>query len=140
MLMTLHERLREVRQLSDLTLSQVAAATRLSASYISDLERGRTNPSLDTIERLAACYKMQPIDLLSGVDEWGSAFVEQLAPGLDALVQEGKIDPDEARDLNRITLRGKQPQTEDEWLFLYLSLKQILKAYWKRLDSAAKPI
>jgi transcriptional regulator with XRE-family HTH domain len=37
-------------------LKDVAAASGLSLSYISDIERGRTLPSLGTIEKLAAVY------------------------------------------------------------------------------------
>jgi transcriptional regulator with XRE-family HTH domain len=37
-------------------LKDAAAASGLSVSYISDVERGRTLPSLGAIERLAAVY------------------------------------------------------------------------------------
>jgi DNA-binding XRE family transcriptional regulator len=44
------------RKQRDMTLQQVAEATGLSVSFLSDLERGRTDPSLSTLKRLAACY------------------------------------------------------------------------------------
>lgn len=52
--MKLCERLRELRSERDLRLKDVAARSGLSVPYLSDLERGRTNPSLDTLRVLSA--------------------------------------------------------------------------------------
>lgn len=134
--MQLKDRLRETRRQRDLTLLQVADGTKLSVSYLSDLERGKTNPSLDTLERLATFYKMSMVDLLSGVEGWGTQTEESLAPGLQSLIQQNKIEKDIALDLNRIELRGKRPQTEDEWYELYLYLKSVMKPYLQKQDRA----
>lgn len=136
--MKLNDRLREVRRKCDVTLLQVAEATKLSVSYLSDLERGRAKPSLDTLERLAGYYKMSMVDLLSGVDGWGTPSVEGLAPGLLALLQKQEIDEEVAQELNRIELRGKRPQTEEEWLLLYLNLKSIMRPYLSKQDESAE--
>lgn len=133
--MQLKDRLKETRRQRDLTLLQVAETTKLSVSYLSDLERGRTKPSLDTLERLAAYYGMSMVDLLSGVEGWGTQSGESLAPGLLSLVQQEKIEKDIARDLNRIELRGKRPQTEDEWYELYLYLKLVMKPYLQKQNT-----
>lgn len=132
--MKLNDRLREVRRRRDATLLQVAEATKLSVSYLSDLERGRAKPSLDTLERLAGYHKMSMIDLLSGVDGWGTPSVEGLAPGLLALLEKREIDEEIAQELNRIEFRGKRPQTEKEWLLLYLNLESIMKPYLSKQD------
>lgn len=136
--MKLNDRLREVRRKCDVTLLQVAEATKLSVSYLSDLERGRAKPSLDTLERLARYYKMSMVDLLSGVDGWGTPSVESLAPGLLVLLQKQEIDEEVAQELNRIELRGKRPQTEEEWLLLYLNLKSIMRPYLSKQDESAE--
>lgn len=57
--------LRAVRKKRDLTLAQVAAQTGISLSYISDMERGRTAPSLDMLERLAQFYEVAPSALFA---------------------------------------------------------------------------
>src|SRR2546428_5928057 len=122
--MELHERLRQVRKERRMTLLQVREETGLSVSYLSDLERGRTsNPSLEILERLAKCYKMTLVDLLSGLDERGKSTPAALAPGLAALLKEREIDEEWAHMLNRIELRGKRPQTKDDWRELYLHLR-----------------
>ncbi len=125
--MKLQERLQEVRKQKKMTLLQVKERTELSVSYLSDLERGRTsNPSLETLERIAQCYQMSLADLLSGVDEWGEQTPAGLAPGLGSLLQKKVINEEWAQLLNRIELRGKRPQTEDEWRHLYLYLDLLL--------------
>lgn len=127
--MKLNERLREIRREHSVTLLQVAEITTLSVSYLSDLERGRAKPSLDTLERLAAYYEISIVDLLSGVDGLGTPSKEGLAPGLLALLEKNRIDEETAQELNRIELRGKRPRTEEEWYALYLNLKMIMRPY-----------
>ena len=51
--MKLHERLRELRSERGLRLKDVAEVADISVPYLSDLERGRTNPSLETLQTLA---------------------------------------------------------------------------------------
>lgn len=133
--MQLKDRLREIRQKQGATLLQVAEAVKLSVSYLSDLERGRAKPSLDTLERLAAYYKMSVADLVSGIGGWGSHSVEGLAPGIIALLEKKEIDEREAQDLNRIELRGKRPQTEEEWRILYQNLQFIMRSYLNKDDT-----
>jgi DNA-binding XRE family transcriptional regulator len=48
--------LRTLRKDAGLTLKKAAARAALSLSFISDVERGRTGPSLNTIKRLCAVY------------------------------------------------------------------------------------
>ena len=54
--MKLHERLRELRSERGLRLKDVAETAGISVPYLSDLERGRTNPSLETLQTLAGAY------------------------------------------------------------------------------------
>jgi|SRR6266851_10148749 len=95
------------------------------------LERGRAKPSLDTLERLARFYEMSVSDLVSGIEGWGTHSVEGLAPGIIALLEKNVIDERVAQDLNRIELRGKRPQTEEEWHILYQNLEFIMRSYLK---------
>ncbi len=129
MAMKLGDRLREVRHSRNRTLLQVAGATQLSVSYLSDLERGRTKPSMATLERLAGYYEVPMADLLSNVDGSGPSSLDGLAPGLLELVRSKRIDEADARDLNRVELRGKRPQTEEEWYQLYLYLRSLMRQH-----------
>ena len=127
--MKLGERLRELRQQRDLTLLQLSQQTGLSVSYLSDLERGRTNPSIDTLERIAGTYQVLLGELVAGADGWQIAPQQGLAPGLQELIKQGRIDLATAQDLSRIELRGKRPQTAMEWLELYFHLRTLMRPY-----------
>jgi XRE family transcriptional regulator, regulator of sulfur utilization len=128
--MKLHERLKEVRISRDLTLKGLAERTGLSVSYLSDIERGRTNPSLTTLETLAVALDITVLDLLTGVDFAGEQTDAGLPPGLAELLgdqeYQQEITPDWVSMLSKIQLRGKRPQLKREWLELYLHLKRIL--------------
>jgi len=57
-------KLRLFRKGCNLTLKDVAARTGLSISFLSDIERGRSSPSLSTIKRLAEVYQAHVEDLI----------------------------------------------------------------------------
>lgn len=130
--MKLGDRMRELRLARKETLLDIAGGTGISVSYLSDLERGRTKPSMDTLEKLAAYYAITVTDFVTDVDGWGTRSLDALAPGLAALVASGQIDEEAAFELNRIQLRGKRPQTEDDWYELYLHLRRIVQPYLPR--------
>lgn len=128
--MKLNDRLKEIRKARELTLLQVKERTGVSVSYLSDLERGRTsNPTLDTMEKLAACYGLTLPDLVAGVEGWGELTTESLPPGLKALVEKKEIDPGWAQDLSRLEFRGKRPQTEEEWREIFYYMRRMMKPY-----------
>jgi transcriptional regulator with XRE-family HTH domain len=97
---------------------------------LSDIERGRTNPSLQTLETIASNFDISITDLLAGVGFAGELTDNALPPGLRELLEDkdlGKeIDKDWVQLLEKINLRGKRPQTKLEWLELFLNLKRIL--------------
>lgn len=130
--MRLGERLRELRQGLEYTLLQLSQATSLSVSYLSDIERGRTTPSLDTLEKIANVYKMPLGQLMASVDGWTSEPLHELAPGLAELIEQREIDLATAQDLSRIELRGKRPQTAAEWRELYLHLRTLMRPYLRQ--------
>ncbi len=56
-------RIKSLRQGRRLTQEQVAERTRLSVNYLSRIERGLENPTLDTFLALAGALKVEPLDL-----------------------------------------------------------------------------
>ena len=59
-------RLRAIRLLRRLTLREVAEAADVSESFVSQLERGRSNASVATLQRLAAALGIEISDLFAG--------------------------------------------------------------------------
>jgi transcriptional regulator with XRE-family HTH domain len=128
--MKLEERVRELRLSGGLTLKDLAAQSGLSISYLSDIERGRTTPSINTIESLAKAFNLSVADLLMSVDFVGEQTAAGLPPSLRELIEDDEfnIELDEhwISLLNKIELRGSRPQSKREWMELYLHLRRIL--------------
>lgn len=59
------ERLRAIRQLRRKTLKDIASAAGLSESFVSQLERGRTNATIATLQRLSAALSIEVSDLFT---------------------------------------------------------------------------
>ncbi len=128
--MKLHERLRELRSERGLRLKDVAQTAAISVPYLSDLERGRTNPSLETLQTLAGAYDITVHDLLESVEFYGSTTDGALPRGLADLMADPvlgpQLTPDWVRSLARIELRGKRPRDKGDWYEIFLHLKRIL--------------
>lgn len=56
---------RERRQAKGITLEAFAHDVGLSYSYIGELERGRRNPTLKVVERIATALEVDPLKLLA---------------------------------------------------------------------------
>jgi len=52
----LPDTLKWLRKMRRLTLREVAESTGLSISFLSDIERGRTQPSITTLQKLTQVY------------------------------------------------------------------------------------
>ena len=57
------KRVREIRRRRDMTQERLAELSGLSIQYIGEIERGKRNPSLTSIETLASALDMSVADL-----------------------------------------------------------------------------
>lgn len=127
--MTIGEKLKNIRKnIAKCTLLEVAQATGLSVSFLSDIERGRTNPSLDTLTKLSGFYNIPVADLMSDPDtekmEQNFFIPEELKE-----VKESEQIEDSMIDL-MLSLRhrgGGNFKTADEWKEFYYSLKMLMR-------------
>ncbi len=58
--------MRRARQMRGLTLEAFADQVDLAYSYVGEIERGRRNPTLDVVERIAEALRVDPLELLGG--------------------------------------------------------------------------
>lgn len=56
---------RRLRRTAGLTQEQLAFEARIDLTYVGGIERGRRNPSLLVMTRIAAALKADPVDLLA---------------------------------------------------------------------------
>lgn len=128
--MTIGQRLREIRREKGLTLKQLADSSGLTLTYLSDVERDQTRPSLKALLRIASALEVSMADLLSGVEEFGTATDEALPAGLRELKDDptmaDQLDDDWLQTLQRLNYRGKRPQTKEEWREIFMYLRRIL--------------
>ncbi len=130
--MKLGERLRLIRKENKLTLKNLSQLANLSVPYLSDMERGVVNPSIDTLQKVAKAYNMTVKELISGVEELGESSNTNYPAEFQSFLKEYespyKINDDWKELLLKINFRGRQPTSKTEWLELYLYLKRILSS------------
>ncbi len=78
------KKLRELRKANRLTLKQVAEKAGCTESYISQLENGNANPSIATLKKIAAVFKVQIVDF----------FIDQAKEDPVVMRKEDRIDID----------------------------------------------
>lgn len=127
--MNLGEKLRAVRKNKyKLTLGEVSEKTNISVSFLSDIERDRTKPSLKTLEILAKFYKINISELVPDNDRQTNLSNEILPKGLEELIAE---EPDIDQDIIEVMIlmehrAKKKPVSKDEWKSYYHSLKWMM--------------
>jgi transcriptional regulator with XRE-family HTH domain len=134
--MELKHRLAELRRERSITLRELReriserTGTQLSISYLSELERLDTVPSIETLGRVAAGYDLSLYDLLAPVDSpvdfSGGVTHAQYPATLRALLEKKEIDEEWARTLSRIEFRGRRPHSEAEWRAIYSTLNAFI--------------
>lgn len=68
MLVKFGENLRRHRKLAELTQEELGARSEISAKYLSEVENGIRNPSLDVVHRIALALNIDITELLSFAD------------------------------------------------------------------------
>jgi quercetin dioxygenase-like cupin family protein len=64
MAVSLGRRIRKIRQEKGLTLRAVQQRARVSATHVSEIERGKTSPTVGVLERIASALGVGPAELL----------------------------------------------------------------------------
>lgn len=111
------------------TLAQVSEATGLSVSFLSDIERGRTNPSLDTLEKLAHYYGASIEYLLR---ETANSENYPELPGFAEFMQDVQSSSEQLdKDVLDVVLRAEQrsskrAKTKEDWKQYYYTIKTVM--------------
>lgn len=124
--MDLGSKLKNIRKnIKGYTLQEVFEGTEISVSFLSDIERGKTKPSLETLQKLANFYQVNLSDLLDEDQENKLEQKDLYPPGLRELMQEdANLDPEVIEVMLTMERRAKRkPETKDQWREYYYSLK-----------------
>ena len=127
--MKLGERLRLIRKENKLTLKDLSERADLSVPYLSDMERGEVNPSIESLQKVAKALNMTVRDLLSGLEKLDESMSTTYPAGFELLLKDPEfseeIDDEWKEFLMEMRFRGKQPTSKREWIELHLSLRRI---------------
>lgn len=132
---SLAERLRKARKDVGLTLDQLSEESKLSKTYLWELENdkdGKKKPSADTLMKLVTPLRITIADLLGRptvqVAERNVEISDSLKEFCDWMQKtERELSKDEIYDLATMSFRGGQPKTVDDWDDLYRTLKRTTK-------------
>lgn len=99
----------------------------LSISYLSELERTETAPSLKILTAIATGYGLSVGALLAPVGTEGLVLGSGLPKGLQELADLDVLDQDWIETLAKIEFRGVRPDSRDEWQAIYGVLKALIE-------------
>jgi transcriptional regulator with XRE-family HTH domain len=105
--------LRRMRIARHLSLSELARATAISKATLSGIERGRANPTVDTLTRLAGALRTSVGELL-----------QETSPGEARIVRSTEIAPEELGGIPQRLLAGLPSGASIELAELLLSAHQ----------------
>lgn len=91
---SLGKRLRRIRQEKGLTLKQIEAEVGVSATHISEIERGNTSPTIGALEKIASALKVHPSYLID-IPPMPDLRVQRPGDRTSLSMEEGmvKLDP-----------------------------------------------
>lgn len=99
--------------------------------FLSNIECGSVNPSVDTLRKIANAYKMSFPKLLDGVDDMGITHKADYPRGFQDLLDDPDyIDdiPDDWREfLLSLNYLGRRPNNKRDWEYLHLTLSRIFR-------------
>lgn len=111
------------RKESGLTQGELAQRAGISRNYVSLIERGEaSNVSVNVLHDLATALETSPAEL-SGLSGWTDTLIP---PALREFALQYSLRFDVVDRLARLPMRGKEPQSKDEWEKLYESVRPFL--------------
>ncbi len=113
--------LRHIRQTRKQTLAEVGAATNLSISYLSKIERSLAEPRLDELSALSKHYQVSLTHFI-GEEETNSGNKTLHRPSFGNFVAQmnGRVDATMQDLLVRIDNMAEKPaQSVDDWMRYY---------------------
>jgi len=110
--------LRQIRQRRNQTLAEVGAATNLSISYLSKIERSLAEPRLDELNALSKHYDVAMSQFIT--EDEAAVAIDQSSFTKFMMQMNGKVDATMQDVLVRIDSMAEKPaQTVEDWMRYY---------------------
>ncbi len=121
----LGEQVRKRRKEKGIAAAELARRANISKGYLSEIESGQApKPSGEILMRLADSLGTTIADLL-GKDV--RPVSRGVPPSLRQFARDAELPEQDVRMLSRIRFRGAQPDSAEDWRFLYESIKRSVR-------------
>ena len=121
-LMTVNERIRQVRIHKKISSKELANNSGLSPAEISLIERQMRVPRIDTLQRIAAALEVSSAYLLSEFNADLPLPAALAKESLQIFLSENKLDSKEISKLRKIADKSSAPQSTRGWQDLVANL------------------
>ncbi len=139
------DRLRQLRELRGMSLTEIAKNAGIAKSYLAKLERGEVgNPGVTTLAKIGQVLGTTLPQLLAQPTmshvraRWSTVVdpleIERLKDSMSPSLAEflavlerdegAKVPADVIRTLALLQIRGKRPDTVDSWRFVYEAIRR----------------
>lgn len=123
--MALGDRIRQRREEKTLSAAELARQAQISKGYLSEIESGSVaRPSADILYRLATALGTSIADLL---EKEVRPVPRTIPESLQAFATHAQLPAQDIEMLAQIRFRGEQPETPEDWRFLYESIKRSIR-------------
>lgn len=122
---TIGDRIREERQRAGMSVSELAARSKVSRSYLSELENNSGNhqrPSADVIYAVGKALNVSMSTLL-GKPKILQKDNPQTTPELRKFAKQRDLCASDVEMLASIQFRGDPPQSAERWQFIYDAIR-----------------
>lgn len=125
------DRIQQLRRSLGLSIRALAKRADVSVAYLSKLEQGDANPTIAILAKIAGALGVSVDDLLESsppprLDEPMPASLERFIENYKEAFSELN-ELDWQRALAGVRLRGKYPDTDNDWLAIFTSMKNALE-------------
>lgn len=114
-------RIRQLREKKGWSLTELAERAGISRSYLSQVERGESEPTQGKIVRLADALGALPSELYGE-----ETAMLNISPSLREFAHQHNLGTAEVQMLAQIEYRGKRPSTVEEWKAIFSIIKGML--------------
>lgn len=124
----LGERIKERRAEKGLTSAELARRAGISKGYLSELENGGVGapkPSAEIVYRIARELGTTIADLMER--DVGPPVRAEIPEELQRFAEAERLPETDVQMLANIKFRGNQPQTYEDWRFLYDSIRRAVR-------------
>jgi XRE family transcriptional regulator of biofilm formation len=133
--MNVGKKIQTLRLEKGLTLPQLAERAGVSKGFLFQIEDdGKTNPSLETLNKLAKALDVTIAELLEKESVRAKRAVpEEVNPALQEFIKEQNaqgrpVEPSAIQALYALQHRkGKSPRSKEDWRYLYETIERVFK-------------